>query len=169
MSTRSSLNPAGLLLVFLAVLLGVVVSGALYRWERQGRAIPLGEVSLPTSSATPAAPPPVLPASSPPSPSGEAAPPPGQVSFAQDIRPIFERSCLLCHGTIITGDLDLRSYEATMNTGINKPLIIPGMPEESLFVRRLKDEPPIMPPTGPLAPREVLMIEAWIGDGAPDN
>ncbi len=155
----------GLLLIFLAILLGVAVSGALYRWERQERAVPHEEVSPPASSATPPASPTASPASSTLS---TTAPPPGQVSFAQDITPLFKKSCIICHGTIISGGLDLRSYEAIMNTGINKPLIIPGKPEESLFVGRLK-EPPIMPPAGSLAPQEVQMIEAWIRDGAPNN
>ena len=154
-----------MLLIFLAILLGVEVSGALYRWERQGRAVPQEEVSPPAPSATP----PASPTASPPSsPSNEVAPPSGQVSFAQDITPLFKKSCIICHGTLMTGELDLRTYDSTMNTGTNKPLIIPGKPGESLFVKRLK-EPPIMPPAGSLAPQEIQLIEAWIRDGAPSN
>src|SRR5436309_12992572 len=56
-------------------------------------------------------------------------PPPVQrkVDFAKEIKPIFESSCIKCHGRGRTkGDLSIESRETLLTGGETGPGIIPG-------------------------------------------
>jgi len=100
-------------------------------------------------------------------------PTPGPVSFAQDIAPIFEETCISCHGVYATYvDLDLRTYEGLMKTGQTKPMIIPGDSEHSLLYLTLVDKAEgvdRMPMSGLLSTRHIQMIQHWIDQGAQNN
>src|SRR2546430_8421712 len=64
-------------------------------------------------------------------------PPPAQrkVDFAKEIKPIFESSCIKCHGRGRTkGDLSIESRETLLKGGETGPAIIPGKSEESRLI-----------------------------------
>ena len=91
-------------------------------------------------------------------------------SFANDIIPIFEQSCTVCHGTF--GGWDASSYESVINSGNNGPAVIPGDAENSLLAQKMLGTHTlgaIMPPNGKLPDDETNMIVIWIDAGAPEN
>jgi mono/diheme cytochrome c family protein len=109
---------------------------------------------------------------------GVAAPPARQaraVEFRKDIRPIFTRSCLACHGAKRRDGglrLDLRSR--ALEGGDSGPAIVPGNPDQSELLRRLTSTDPRhrMPLGGkPLPTEQVELVRRWIVEGAvwPDD
>lgn len=88
------------------------------------------------------------------------------------IRTIFAHSCNSCHGAAkVKGDLRLDSKEAIFKGGENGPVLIPGQPENSEIVRRIKlprSHKEAMPSKGKgLTQEEIAIIEYWIKKGAP--
>ena len=78
------------------------------------------------------------------------------VTYAKDIRPIFEASCFRCHGEEKQkGDLRLDSLQAVLKGGEDGKVIVPGASKKSLLViaaARIDDEtamPPKPKPGGP--------------------
>jgi hypothetical protein len=110
-----------------------------------------------------------------PSPIEELAPTQaaGAYSFAADVLPIFVARCIKCHsGDNPPRGLRLDSYENVMAGSSQRQVVIPGNPEDSQLVKRIKGiaRPP-MPFDGPpfLSDEQMAIIEAWIADGAPNN
>ncbi len=91
------------------------------------------------------------------------------VSFAKDIQPVLENSCLKCHGSAIQlSKFDLRTRESAMKGGEKGPAIVPGKPEESKLYRLVAGlEKPAMPMDGKLTPEQVAAFKQWIAQGAP--
>jgi hypothetical protein len=100
------------------------------------------------------------------------------VTYAKDIRPIFEKSCFDCHGEDKQkAELRLDTLEAALKGGKHGPDILPGKSDQSplvLSVARV-DKKTAMPPASrknPTAPvkalssDEVALIRAWIDQGA---
>lgn len=92
-----------------------------------------------------------------------------EVSFSKDIEPIFQASCVSCHGGERTSKgLDLKSY-ASVNTGSqNGPVVIPGDAANSkLLVSIISGK---MPKRGTkLTQDQILLIQNWINSGAKNN
>ena len=95
------------------------------------------------------------------------------VKFETDIKPIFEKSCVKCHGPEKQkGKLRLDTLEATLKGGEEAPNIIPKDSAKSTLVHsiaRIGDEDNFMPPKGkgePLTKEEVGLVRAWIDQGA---
>lgn len=89
-------------------------------------------------------------------------------TFTNDILPIFEVKCNMCHGSM--GGWDGTTYESAMESGNNAPVIIPGDPDNSLLVQKLLGTQSIgamMPPGSKLSDAEIDLIIAWILAGAP--
>ena len=85
-----------------------------------------------------------------------------EVSFSQDILPIFQEVAASCHGT--SGGLSLETYEGVMS------VVVAGNPEESMLWKRLNGEAgPIMPPSGKLSDNLLQLIYLWIQQGAKNN
>ncbi|MBD0289177.1 MAG: hypothetical protein ICV79_27720, partial [Flavisolibacter sp.] len=66
------------------------------------------------------------------------------VDFNTEVKPIFNKKCITCHGGVRRkADFSLlfRS-EALANTESGKPAIIPGHPEKSELMRRVKSNDP---------------------------
>ncbi len=115
------------------------------------------------------------------------------VTYATDIRPIFEVSCFRCHGAERQkGKLRLDSLEAALKGGEDGAVIIAGNSAKSplvVAVARLDPDsamPPIRkqhggsssgaspaggppgapPPPKPLTAEQVSLVRAWIDQGA---
>jgi len=94
----------------------------------------------------------------------------GFPSFGNDVMPIFEQSCTVCHGKL--GGWDATSYDTVIFSGDNGPAVIPGDAENSLLAQKLLDTHTvgtIMPPAGKLIDEEIRIILDWIDAGAPEK
>lgn len=99
-----------------------------------------------------------------------------EVTFASDIRPLFEQSCVKCHGAEKPkGKLRLDSREAVLNGSEHGPVLKIGKSDDSLLVHNIShvgDPDNYMPPPnnkakiGPLSAEQVGLVRAWIEQGA---
>src|SRR5436190_4682317 len=94
-----------------------------------------------------------------------------RVDFETQIRPVFQRSCVKCHGSEKQkGGLRLdRAKEAFGGIDSGKKAIQAHNPGESELFRRITAADPDdrMPPKGdPLSAVEIQLIRAWIEQGA---
>lgn len=104
----------------------------------------------------------------------EKLPPPAStpVDFDQHIRPIFENTCLRCHGPERPkGRFRLDTREDALKGGENGVDIVPGSSAKSpliFYVARLVEDME-MPPAGkgePLTSEQIATLRAWIDQGA---
>ena len=110
----------------------------------------------------------------PPAPKPPPARPAGTkpAVYASRIQPLFDRSCVSCHGPAkMKGGLRLDSFEALMRGGKGGSEIEPWYPEDSELIRRVTltpDDDDFMPNNGknPLSAAEIHLIESWIAAGA---
>jgi mono/diheme cytochrome c family protein len=102
--------------------------------------------------------------------SGSEGPSAIAVSFSEDVMPIFEADCIVCHGSL--GGWDASTYDAVMETGNNAPVVIPGDAENSLLAQKMVGTQTlgnIMPPAGLLPIDDIQVILDWINGGALDD
>jgi mono/diheme cytochrome c family protein len=95
------------------------------------------------------------------------------VTYAADIKPIFEKSCFKCHGPEKQkAKLRVDSLEAVKKGGEDGDILSVGNSEKSRLVHsiaRILDEDENMPPEGkgdPLTKDQVALVRAWIDQGA---
>ena len=98
------------------------------------------------------------------------------VTYATDIKPIFEKSCVKCHGAEKPkGKLRLDSLEGVLKGGQDGKVVEPGKSAESMLVHNVAhigDEDDFMPPPDnkahipPLTKEQIGLIRAWIDQGA---
>lgn len=98
------------------------------------------------------------------------------VTYASDIKAIFDKSCIKCHGVEKQkGKLRLDSLADTLKGGEEGKILEPGKSAASPVVHsvaRLGDEDFWMPPPDnkakipPLTAAQVGLIRAWIDQGA---
>lgn len=94
------------------------------------------------------------------------------VTYDQDIKPIFEKSCFKCHGPEKQkGKLRLDSLSAVKKGGEDGEVVIPGKSDQSPLVHAIAGliEDGQMPPEGkgdPLTKDKIGLIRAWIDQGA---
>jgi hypothetical protein len=91
-------------------------------------------------------------------------------TFDTDILPIFQKYCVMCHGTL--GGWDGTSYQAAITSGDHAPVIIPGDVENSLLAQKLLGTSAfgeIMPPGGKLPDATIEVILDWIKAGAAEK
>ncbi len=107
----------------------------------------------------------------------EACAAPEQISFKEDVLPIFRGRCVSCHsagqqGTEQSG-LDLTSYEGVMKGTKFGPMVVPKDPDGSNLVRLLdwRASPELRMPHGKkkLSTCDRDTIRTWIRQGAKDN
>ncbi len=103
-------------------------------------------------------------------PGGTLGAPP---SFSEQILPLFEAKCSLCHNQQTRlGGWDASSYEAVMTTGDHAPTVTPGDAAASLLSQKVSGaqaQGDIMPPAGLLPEDEIQLIVDWIAAGAPEK
>src|SRR3569833_2205827 len=99
-----------------------------------------------------------------------------RVDFNRDVRPILAANCFACHGQDPTSRqanlrLDLRDGALAARNG--KAAIVPGKPENSLLVARVRageNSPLLMPPPSSghhLTAEQQETLTRWVRQGAP--
>jgi hypothetical protein len=97
------------------------------------------------------------------------------LTFEKDIKPLFDKSCVECHGAVKPkGKLRLDTLEGTLKGGVDGKVLEPGKSEKSFLVANIAflcDEDDFMPPPKEkkypkLTPEQVGLVRAWIDQGA---
>ncbi len=111
-------------------------------------------------------------------PDPEPDPDPVQVSYAQDIQPLFNTSCAGagCHVGQATNGVSLGSHaQVTTSVGFQygTPVVIPGDASGSPIVDKISANPRFgsRMPLGraPLEAADINRVRVWINNGAPNN
>ena len=94
-----------------------------------------------------------------------------QVSFHEEIRPILEQRCQVCHGREDgQAGLSLTTHDGLLEGGKSGPSLVPGEPDKSLLIEQIRGAQPKMPMAGgPLKRDQVELIRRWIAAGAVDD
>ena len=96
----------------------------------------------------------------------------GKMVFQHVLLPILEEKCNKCHNEEKSkGDLRMDTFEAAMAGGESGKNLVPGKPDESLFITRIMlplDDDEHMPPEGKpqFTPEELTLFRWWIQEGA---
>jgi mono/diheme cytochrome c family protein len=99
------------------------------------------------------------------------------VTYAADIKPVFDQSCVKCHsGEKPKAKLKLDSLENALKGSKDGKVVIPGNSAKSPLVLNVahvtSDKDAWMPPLhnkaniGPLTREQIGLIRAWIDQGA---
>lgn len=92
------------------------------------------------------------------------------VSFASDVAPILIANCNGCHynATRVSGGLQFNMFSQIVKGGDNGNIIVPGKPDESLIIRKLRGmEGARMPMGRPELPEaQIQLVATWIKEGA---
>ena len=89
-----------------------------------------------------------------------------------DASAVFVRRCNMCHSELgAFRGLRLDTYAAALAGSQRGAVLLPGDPDASELMRRLRGEsPPRMPFLGPPLPKdEINVIERWIAAGLPET
>ncbi len=94
-----------------------------------------------------------------------------EIDFIKQVQPILAKRCFACHGPDdAEGSLRFTSREnALAETDSGDPAIVPGKPEASAMIARIRSEDEFerMPPEGdPLSEKEIAVLTQWITQGA---
>lgn len=92
---------------------------------------------------------------------------PENVSFQNDIQPLFDQSCVTCHDANLAPDLrDINSYNSLLNG-----YVVPGDADESILYMSLinSNGVALMPPEGQWPDSRINLVLSWINEGALDN
>lgn len=96
----------------------------------------------------------------------------GDLPTWADINPIVTKRCVMCHSAQGAGrGLRLDSYALALAGSKDRPVLLPGDPEGSELIRRLKGiSTPRMPFLGtPLADEEIALFVRWVEAGMPEE
>ena len=98
------------------------------------------------------------------------------VTYATDIKPIFEKGCVKCHGAEKPkAKLRLDSLQGVLKGGEDGKVVVPGNSAGSMLVHNIAhagDADDYMPPPRnkhgiqPLTKEQIGLIRAWIDQGA---
>ncbi len=94
-----------------------------------------------------------------------------EIDFNADVKPIFNKKCISCHGGVKkkSGFSLLFPSEAFGPTESGKPAIVPGDPDASEMIKRIKHHDPEerMPyKEAPLSDEEIETLTKWVRQGA---
>src|SRR5215813_1816437 len=90
--------------------------------------------------------------------------------FKEKVAPIFERNCVMCHGSRVQrSGLDLRGEETVLKGGARGPAVVPGNAEKSLLYRLItrKEEPAMPMGMDKLGESDIAVIAQWINGLSP--
>jgi mono/diheme cytochrome c family protein len=94
-----------------------------------------------------------------------------KVLFAQDIKPIFDASCVRCHGRGRTkGGFQLDTRETVLLGGDSGPVVVLGRSQDSLMIELVAGVNPdnVMPQKGSrLTAEQIGLLRAWIDQRLP--
>ena len=106
-------------------------------------------------------------------------PPPSDktgVTYATDIKPIFDKSCIKCHdGQKPKARLRLDNLEGVLKGGEDGKVVVPGNSAGSMLIHNVAhagDPDGYMPPPknkdniAPLSKEQIGLIRSWIDQGA---
>src|SRR6185369_6984149 len=102
----------------------------------------------------------------------KALPPPAThtIDFTKEIKPLFEASCIKCHGRgRDKGDFKIDSRETLLKGGGSGPAIVVGKSAESYLIELVMGFDPdnVMPKKGTkLTQEQIGLLRAWIDQGA---
>ena len=100
----------------------------------------------------------------------------GNVSFTNDVQPVFDQYCTSCHPS--SGNLDLtaaNSYNQLVNvdaSAYSAKRVIAGDPEQSVLYKKIDNSGTYgsnMPLGSSLSASQINMIKQWIEEGAKNN
>ena len=99
---------------------------------------------------------------------------PQKVSFYNDIRPIFQASCLGCHQPAkARGEYVMTTFAELLKGGDSDEVaIVPGKPDESHLITLITpiDGQAEMPQkAAPLPEDQLALISRWVAEGAEDD
>lgn len=98
-----------------------------------------------------------------------------QVSYSEDIAPVFKGWCVGCHAKggegLEKSGLDLTTYEGLLKGTTYGPMVLPGKPDESNLVRMINGDAKLQMPFRhhPLPACDRQNIWSWIFEGAKNN
>jgi cytochrome c5 len=98
----------------------------------------------------------------------EVIPPPDDVSYSNDIQPLWDADCVSCHKGAIPPDLtDENSWDELVNNGY----VVPFESDESSLMNSLygTNGEQLMPPAGKWSDNKINLVKAWIDQGAKNN
>src|SRR5882724_3703911 len=86
------------------------------------------------------------------------------IDFVRDIQPIFQKSCVMCHGALT----QMAGLRLDAKQSVMAKVVVPGKPAESKLYQRVAGigEVARMPMGGRLADGQIETIKAWIEQGA---
>ena len=93
------------------------------------------------------------------------------ISYSRQIQPIFEKSCVSCHGVkAIKEGLDLRTFDGLLAGSLNGSVITPGDAENSFFIQQIvSGEMPWRGKAPEVTPEELQILIDWVNQGALNN
>ncbi|MBE0566834.1 MAG: hypothetical protein IH621_12790, partial [Krumholzibacteria bacterium] len=101
---------------------------------------------------------------------------PVAVSYAADVQPIWNASCVGCHGGTAGLELAAPGSRAALvgvaSTNWPGQRVVPGDPDASVLYRKLTGDGGVgdrMPQGGALDAADIETVRRWIAEGAHDN
>jgi hypothetical protein len=99
----------------------------------------------------------------------ENVPTPENISFKNEIQPLFNESCIQCHGGNLNLTPVLEGNVAYANL-LNGYVVVNDAEASTLYKSFLNiDGVPLMPPEGKLSDSKIRLVKGWIDQGALDN
>jgi cytochrome c len=92
--------------------------------------------------------------------------------YTTKVQPILQANCYRCHsGLNHRGGLSMDTRAALLKGGHEGVVIVPGHPEQSLFIKLIRHEGPAkdpmpMPPKSKISDADIATITQWIQAGA---
>src|SRR5262245_13316461 len=93
------------------------------------------------------------------------------VDYLRDVKPIFQRHCVSCHGAIRQkAGLRLDASPLVLKGSKGGPVVVPGKPDESALLDAVQGKDRArMPPEKDgeaLSPGQIALLRDWIAAGA---
>ena len=92
------------------------------------------------------------------------------VSFARDVAPILMANCNGCHyaATRVGAGLQFNTFSQIVKGSDGGPVLVPGKPDESLIIRKLRGKEGAQMPLGrsSLPDSQIQLVATWIKEGA---